>query len=192
MNARMGKVYSSIQPDHEQFIKEQRLFFVGTAGRDGHVNLSPKGYDAFRVLSPNRVAYLDLTGSGNETSAHVLETNRITFMFVAFHGKPLILRLFGDGHAVLPGSGEWDELIGRFPQLPGVRQIIVSDIEIAKTSCGYSVPLYTYEGERSLLIDWAEKKGEEGLTEYRRRNNVHSMDGYLTPIGMKYQQGEFD
>lgn len=184
----MGKVYSCIQPDHEQFIREQHLFFVGTAGRDGHVNLSPKGHDAFRVLSPNKVAYLDLTGSGNETSAHILETNRITFMFVSFQGKPLILRLFGDGQVILPGSGEWGELIGHFPKLPGARQIIVSNVEMVKTSCGFSVPLYTYEGERSLLMDWAEKKGEQGLEEYRSKNNVQSMDGYLTPIGMKYQK----
>jgi Pyridoxamine 5''-phosphate oxidase. len=181
----MGKEYREILPDHAEFIKEQHLFFVGTAGREGHVNLSPKGHDAFRILTPNKVAYLDLTGSGNETSAHLLDTNRITFMFISFQGKPLILRLFGDGQVVLPGSEEWDELAGHFELLPGARQIIVSNIDIVKTSCGFSVPYYAYEGERSLLIEWANKKGEDGLKEYRKNKNARSMDGYPTPIGIE-------
>lgn len=183
----MARIYQQIQPQHEEFIREQHLFFVGTAGRDGHVNISPKGYDTFRILSPNQVAYLDLTGSGNETSAHLLKTNRITFMFISFEGKPLILRLFGDGRVVLPGSGEWNELADRFPALPGARQIVVSTIDIVKTSCGFSVPFYSFEGERSALSEWAEKQGEEGLKDYRRNKNEESMDGFPTPIGMASQ-----
>jgi hypothetical protein len=182
----MGTVYDSIKPDHETFIREQHLFFVGTAAPDGHVNLSPKGHDVFRILSPNRVAYLDLTGSGNETSAHLSVLDRITFMFVAFEGKPLILRLYGRGKVVLPDTEEWEVLAPRFELMPGHRQMIVADIDIVKTSCGFSVPFYSYEGERETLLQWAGNKGEEKLTEYRKAKNATSMDGILTPIGKKF------
>jgi hypothetical protein len=188
--SQMGTVYASMLPEHQSFIKDQHLFFVGTAGRSGHVNLSPKGHDVFRILSPNKVAYLDLTGSGNETSAHLTETNRITFMFVAFQGKPLILRLYGTGTVVLPSDKAWSEYIVHFQELPGARQIIVSDVDIVKTSCGFSVPLYSFEGERTLLLDWATKQGEDGLTDYRKRKNSESMDGIITPIGKEFLKSE--
>lgn len=181
----MGKVFDSLLPEHEAFIKEQHLFFVGTAGADGHVNISPKGYDVFRILSPNKVAYLDLTGSGNETSAHLSATNRMTYMFVSFSKVPLILRLYGDGDVILPGTSEWKEVKGHFDVLPGTRQIIVSDIHAVKTSCGFSVPFYEFAGERSLLADWADKQGEDKLEEYRAKKNTVSMDGIVTPIGKK-------
>ncbi|REE84391.1 pyridoxamine 5'-phosphate oxidase [Paenibacillus taihuensis] len=183
----MGTAYSTILPEHESFIREQKLFFVGTAAEDGHVNLSPKGYDAFRILSPNKVAYLDLTGSGNETSAHLSAVNRITYMFVAFDGKPLILRLYGTGQVVLPTSPEWDEVAAHFTLYPGYRQIIVSEIEIVKTSCGFSVPYYSYEGERDQLLNWATNHGEEKLIDYRKRKNSASMDGFPTPIGKAFE-----
>ncbi|MBO7748440.1 pyridoxamine 5'-phosphate oxidase family protein [Paenibacillus sp. MWE-103] len=179
----MGKTYASMLPEHESFIRAQKLFFVGTAASNGHVNISPKGYDAMRVLSPNRIAYLDLTGSGNETSAHLTENSRITFMFIAFDGKPLILRLYGTGRVVLPESAEWADLALHFALLPGYRQIITAEIDLVKTSCGYGVPFYAYEGERSLLLDWANHKGEEELQRYRQTKNAVSMDGILTPIG---------
>ncbi|MBO9600149.1 MAG: pyridoxamine 5'-phosphate oxidase family protein [Cohnella sp.] len=173
----MGTSYPAILPEHDAFIKAQKMFFVGTAAPTGHVNISPRGYDSFRILSPNQVAYLDLTGSGNETSAHLSVSSRITFMFMAFEGKPLILRLYGEGRVVLPGSEDWDGLSSRFELLPGYRQIVVADIDIVKTSCGFSVPLYTYEGDRSLLLDWATNKGEEQLIDYRKKKNSVSMDG---------------
>lgn len=173
----MGTSYSSILPEHDAFIKAQKMFFVGTAAPTGHVNISPRGYDSFRVLSPNQVAFLDLTGSGNETSAHLSVIRRITFMFMAFEGKPLILRLYGEGRVVLPGSEDWNELSTRFELLPGYRQIVVADIDIVKTSCGFSVPLYSYEGDRSLLLDWANNKSEEQLVDYRKKKNSVSMDG---------------
>ncbi|WP_090572940.1 pyridoxamine 5'-phosphate oxidase family protein [Paenibacillus sp. OV219] len=182
----MGTAYSTILPEHEQFIREQKLFFVGTAAQEGHVNLSPKGHDAFRILSPNQVAYLDLTGSGNETSAHLSAVNRITFMFVAFEGKPLILRLYGTGKVILPSSPEWEDIAAHFNLYPGYRQIIVSDIDIVKTSCGFSVPYYSYEGERDLLLKWATNQGEENLIDYRKRKNSESMDGFVTPIGKEF------
>jgi len=183
----MGKTYSSILPEHESFIQEQKMFFVGTAAANGHVNISPKGYDTFRILSPNKVAYLDLTGSGNETSAHLSENNRITFMFVSFAGKPLILRLYGNGKVILPGSNEWDDFARIFELYPGYRQVIVADIEIVKTSCGYSVPFYSYEGERNVLKDWAINKGEDKLIQYRKEKNSVSMDGIMTPLGKQLQ-----
>lgn len=179
----MGTVYESIKPEHELFINEQKMFFVGSAASTGHVNISPKGHDVFRILSPNKVAYLDLTGSGNETSAHLTESNRLTFMFISFEGKPLILRLYGNGRVVLPSSEEWNEVAGLFDLLPGYRQIIISEIEIVKTSCGFSVPLYSFEGERDVLLKWATNKGEENLIEYRKNKNAVSMDGILTPLG---------
>lgn len=181
----MGKLFSAILPEHEAFICKQRLFFVGTAplSETGHVNISPKGYDTFRILSPNEVAYLDVTGSGNETSAHIAENARITFMFVAFEGAPQILRLFGTGSVVLPGTPRWGELVGLFERIPGARQIICANITEVKTSCGYSVPFFAYSGERDTLRKWAETKGEQGLTDYHRQKNAVSMDGIVTPLG---------
>lgn len=179
----MGKVFESILPEHEKFIKAQHMFFVGTAAANGHVNISPKGHDVFRILSPNKVAYLDLTGSGNETSAHLTESNRITYMFAAFAGKPMILRLYGTGRVLLPNSEEWNDMAGYFELYTGFRQIIVSDIDIVKTSCGYSVPLYSYEGDRDTLLKWATNKGDEKLVEYWKEKNAVSMDGFITPLG---------
>jgi hypothetical protein len=144
--------------------------------------MSPKGLDTFRILDGHRVAYLDLTGSGNETSAHLLENGRITFMFVAFEGQPLILRLFGKGRVVLPEDPEWAGLRPHFPELPGVRQIVVAEIYQVQTSCGFGVPLFTYEGQREKLPKWSEGKGEDGLERYHQERNAVSLDGLPTPI----------
>lgn len=184
----MAKFSDSIQPAHAEFIAHQRMFFVATAplSGDGHINLSPKGLDSFRVVSPTHVAYLDVTGSGNETSAHILENGRITFMFCAFDGPPNILRLYGSGRTVLPGQPEWERYISLFGEAPAIRQVIVADIHKVQTSCGYSVPLYDYTGERDHAIKWAEKKGPEGLELYRAEKNVVSMDGLPTALA---QQG---
>lgn len=181
----MGKVYSSILPKHEEFIKKQRIFFVGSAplSADGHVNLSSKGHDVLRIFSPNEVAYLDLTGSGNETSAHLIDNGRMTFMFLAFEGPPMILRLYGKGKVVLPDSPEWNDMAKHFDILPGYRQIIHAKIETVKTSCGFSVPFYSYMGERDTLQQWAINKSEQGLEEYRKEKNTISMDGIVTPLG---------
>ncbi len=183
----MGKLFSEILPEHAAFIQNQRIFFVGSAPLDaeGHVNLSPKGYDVLRILSPTEVAYLDLTGSGNETSAHVDENGRITLMFMAFEGPPMILRLYGRGRVVLPGTAEWEQMVGHFELLPGARQIIAVTLHAVKTSCGYSVPFYSYTGERDTLQKWAEVKGDDGLLAYHREKNAQSMDGVVTPIGRR-------
>ncbi|MBN1429818.1 MAG: pyridoxamine 5'-phosphate oxidase family protein [Anaerolineae bacterium] len=186
----MAKVYYGITDELQAFIAGQHVFFVGSAplSCEGHVNLSPKGLDSFRILSPHRVAYIDMAGSGNETSAHLLENGRITFMFCAFDGPPNILRLFGTGHAILPDQPEWSDLALHFTMRLGVRQIIVADITRVQTSCGYGVPLYEYAGERDHLIRWAEKKGQAGLDEYQQDHNLVSIDGLPTALGTrKYQ-----
>ncbi|MFN8528399.1 MAG: pyridoxamine 5'-phosphate oxidase family protein [Anaerolineae bacterium] len=179
----MAKTYDHITDSIAAFIAEQPMFFVGTAplSADGHVNLSPKGLDTFRILSSNRVAYLDMTGSGNETAAHLRENGRITFMFCAFKGEPNIVRLYGSGQVILPDTPAWDELFPHFSAITGMRQIITADIHRATTSCGYAVPLMKFERPRDTLIKYWEKKAD-GVSEYQQRNNMHSIDGLPTPF----------
>ncbi len=180
----MAKCFDRITDELQAFIAAQQMFFVATAplSPTGHVNVSPKGLDSFRVLSPHRVAYRDLTGSGNETSAHLQENGRITFMFCAFQGEPKILRLYGQGRTVLPDQPEWEGLVEVFPAIAGTRQIIVADIERVQTSCGFAVPLYEYVDQRDVLVNWAEKKGKPGVTQYWREKNQISIDGLPTPV----------
>lgn len=180
----MGKFYQQIEPPHKAFISEQKLFFVATAplSENGRINLSPKGLDSFRVLSENRVAYMDLISSGNETSAHTLENGRITFMFCAFDAKPNILRLYGKGFTVLPSSELWEEYAVYFTIYPSTRQIIVADIDLVQTSCGYGVPLYEYVGERDIHFKWADTKGAAGLKAYLNEKNLKSLDGLPTNL----------
>ncbi|OOQ61138.1 pyridoxamine 5'-phosphate oxidase family protein [Mucilaginibacter pedocola] len=180
----MAKFFEEIGPRHREFIEAQKIFFTASAplSGDGHVNLSPKGMDAFRVLSPNKVAYMDINGSGNETSAHLLENGRITIMFCAFDGPPNILRLYGKGYTVLPGTSEWDELSPLFHLPLSSRQIIVTNVDIVQTSCGYGVPFYDYKGERDQAIKWAENKGEEGIEKYQAEKNRISLDGLPTAM----------
>lgn len=187
----MGKLHDSIKPAHREFIEKQHLFFVATAplSANGRVNVSPKGLDCFRVLSDHRVAYMDLISSGNETSAHTLENGRITIMFCSFEGAPLILRLYGRGHTILPGSPQWEEYAPHFTIYPSTRQIIVAEIDLVQTSCGFGVPLYTYAGERDIHFEWAEQKGKEGLAGYIRQNNLESLDGLPTSIGLQESKG---
>jgi Pyridoxamine 5'-phosphate oxidase len=181
----MGKFFAAILPAHQQFIQKQHLFFVATAplSADGHINLSPKGMDSFRVLSDTKVAYLDVIGSGNETSAHTLENGRITFMFCSFVGAPNILRLYGKGRAVLPGNPEWADLAPHFTVPVNVRQIFVAEIDMVQTSCGYGIPLFEYTGERTIMADWVAKKGEDGLKNYILQKNIESIDGLKTNHG---------
>ncbi len=180
----MAKLFDRITDDLCHFITAQQMFFVATAplGSTGHVNLSPKGFDSFRMLSPTRVAYLDVTGSGNETSAHLQENRRITLMFCAFQGPPKILRLYGRGYTVLPEDAEWDALSAEFTLLPGTRQIIVADLDRIQTSCGMGVPLYEPVTQREGLVTWATQKGAAGLQDYHRQNNRVSIDGLPTPL----------
>ena len=181
----MARTYPTITDELRAFIEAQQLFFVATAplAANGHVNVSPKGLDCLRVLGPLRVAYLDLTGSGNETSAHLRENGRVTLMFCAFQGPPRILRLYGTGATALPGSPTWAELRPLFPDHPGARQVIVADVTRVQTSCGFGVPLYDYAGQRETLLRFAETKGEHGLEDYRQQKNARSIDGLTTPLG---------
>jgi Pyridoxamine 5'-phosphate oxidase len=178
----MAQRFDSLSEKHIGFISEQKMFFVGTAMADGHVNVSPKGMDSFRVLGNKRVAWLNVTGSGNETAAHVQQSPRMTIMFCGFSGDPLILRLYGTARAIHQGDTEWDELFALFKPLPGARQIFDVTLDLVQTSCGFGVPFYTYEGEREMLSDWATKKGEPGIRQYWADKNQVSLDGIPTRI----------
>jgi len=175
----MARSYQSVPDDIAAWIARQHLFFVATApsGSDGHVNVSPKGYDSFRILDPSTVAYLDLTGSGVETIAHLRDNGRITVMFCAFQGPPRIVRLYGRGSVILPGDDRWSDLAEPFPELPGARSVIVVDVERVSSSCGYSIPLLDYAGERPTLLEWAERKGPDGVAAYQADKNATSIDG---------------
>lgn len=179
----MGKFFDAISPELASFIEEQPMFFVGTAplASSGHVNLSPKGLDTFRILSPTQVAYLDLTGSGNETAAHLQENGRITFMFCSFGKTPRILRLYGRGRVVPLDSAEWPDWAERFPPLPGTRQVVVGEIERVQTSCGFGVPLMDLVAPRETLVRSAEAKSPEALRAYWRQKNARSLDGLPAP-----------
>lgn len=179
----MATQYSQLDPVHRDFIARQHIFFVASAADGARINLSPKGLAGMRVLDERTACYLDLTGSGNETAAHLRADGRLTFMFCAFEGAPLILRLYGRGRVALRGSAEYARVLadafgGAEPV--GARQIVILDIDLVQTSCGYGVPHYVYQDERPSLVRWAESKGEEGLAAYRREKNARSMDGLET------------
>ena len=178
----MARFYPALDDKHIAFIGAQKIFFTATAPADGRINLSPKGMDSLSVLDDKRVAYLDLTGSGNETAAHLKHNGRMTLMFCSFDAGPLILRLYGRGRAIRRQDAEWAALRAHFSALPGERQIIVLDIDSVQTSCGYAVPLYDYHSERETLARWAEKKGPIGLLDYWREKNRVSIDGLLTGL----------
>ncbi len=173
----------------QAFIAEQKMFFVATAPRQGRISLSPKGMDTFRCLSPNRVAYLDFTGSGNETAAHLLDDGRLTVMFCCFGSKPNILRLYGQGRTVQRDDADWAELAALFELLPGVRQIIVQEVDSVQTSCGFGVPLFDWVGERDTLRRSCEAKGEQGMADYQRQKNQISIDGLPTGLVVEEVEG---
>ncbi|MBF0529336.1 MAG: pyridoxamine 5'-phosphate oxidase family protein [Deltaproteobacteria bacterium] len=178
----MGKQYQELSEQLIQFIAAQKIFFVGTATADSRINVSPKGMDSFRVLSNYRVIWLNVTGSGNETSAHVQKDRRMTIMFCAFEGPPLILRLYGSARVIHKNDEDWQELFAYFNPLPGARQIFDLSIELVQTSCGMAVPYYTYESDRELLSEWTKKKGDAGLKKYWEEKNQLSIDNIPTNI----------
>jgi len=175
----MGKVVEALDADLVSWIEAQHVFFVATApsGDEGHVNLSPKGHDTLRVLDDGTLAYLDLTGSGAETIAHLRQNGRITLMWCAFEGPPRIVRVHGRGEVLVPGDADFESLAPRFPELPGMRSIIRVVAERVSTSCGYSIPRMGYEAERDTLVRWAERKGPEGIAAYHDEKNRRSIDG---------------
>lgn len=175
----MGKEYERLSDEHRRWIGEQHMFFVATAPLGGgHVNMSPKGYDTFRILNDRAVAYLDLTGSGIETIAHLRENERLTIMFCAFEGRPRILRLYGRGSAVLHDDAGFASAAEPWSPLhPGARSVVRLEIDIVRSSCGYSIPFMDYAGERETLAEWAERKGPDGIEKYWDERNDVSIDG---------------
>ena len=178
----MGQHATALTAEQIRFIGEQKIFFVGTATADSRVNVSPKGMDSLRVLGDTRVVWLNLTGSGNETAAHVQQLPRMTLMFCAFEGKPSILRLYGTATVIQAGEPGWSELFPLFEPLPGARQIFDLSVELVQTSCGMAVPRYVYKSDRQDLSRWAARKGQEGLARYWQRKNRRSLDGLPAPI----------
>ncbi|TVT55385.1 MAG: pyridoxamine 5'-phosphate oxidase family protein [Sedimenticola thiotaurini] len=178
----MGQRYNEIPQKVMTFIQNQKVFFVGTAAADGRVNISPKGMDSLRVIDSQRVLWLNVTGSGNETAAHVAELPRMTLMFCAFEGNPMILRLYGTARVIHTYDEEWERLYPLFNPTPGVRQIFDLSVDLVQTSCGMGVPFYDYAGERDQLMAWTVKKGDEGIRDYWQEKNQQSLDGKPTFI----------
>lgn len=181
----MAKRLQRIDAPLREFIANQRIFFNASAAAEGRVNLSPRDVKSLRVVDENTVVYIDLTGSGNETAAHLQANGRLTLMFCAFEGAPMILRLFGTGRVLRRGSPEFGAILAQHfdnKEQPGTRQMIVLTVELVQTSCGYNVPKFDYQGERDTLIRWAEKKGPAGLESYRREKNLRSIDGLPTGL----------
>ncbi len=181
----MGKQFPGLDANHREFISRQRIFFAASAAPDARVNVSPRGTDAFAVIDERTVVYLDRTGSGNETAAHLKADGRLTIMFCAFDGPPNIMRLYGRGEVLRRGSRAYAELLESAfggVESSGARQIVRLDVELVQTSCGYGTPLFDYRGERPSLDNWARSKGEDGLEAYRRENNLVSIDGLPTGL----------
>ncbi len=178
----MAEFFDHTPENLQAFIAEQKMFFIATASASGRISLSPKGMDTFRCLGTKRAAYLDLTGSGNETAAYLKADGRATIMFCSFDHRALILRLYGKGRVVRPGDPEWNGLIGKFPAIPGTRQIMLFDIDSVQTSCGYAVPEYELKQERKTLVKWTEGKSEDELHAYRQQKNAVSIDGFDTGL----------
>lgn len=175
----MGRSFATIPAHLSPWMEAQPVWFVASAplGGDGRVNVSPKGGDSFRVLDESTVAYLDLTGSGAETIAHVRENGRLTIMFCAFEGKPNIVRLYGRGEVLLDGDADFADLAARFADNPGRRSIIRLHVDRVSTSCGFAVPFMDYVGPRSTLDEWAQRQGADGIADYHEAKNQHSIDG---------------
>jgi len=178
----MGDRYEKLSDKHIEFINRQHLFFVGTAGREGRVNVSPKGLDTLRVLDDSTIVWLNLTGSGNETAAHVLENQRMTLMFCSFDRQPLILRLYGQAQVIHPRDERWSELASQFADYNGARQFFELHIELVQTSCGFGVPYFEYQGERPTLSDWTDRRTPDEVEAYWHEKNVRSLDGRDTGI----------
>lgn len=178
----MGRQFSEIRPAIQDFIENQKMFFVATARSTGRVNVSPKGMDTFRVINENKIVWLNLTGSGNETAAHLLENNRMTIMFCSFEEMPMILRLYGSATIFHERDIEYQEHISLFNDYTGARQIIVMNVEMVQTSCGYAVPFMEFSSERTQLEESADKKGREGIKDYWQKKNTKSIDGFETNL----------
>jgi len=178
----MGQLFEALSPRHVAFIEAQKIYFVGTAAEEGTVNLSPKGGDSLRILDAHTLAWLNLTGSGNESAAHLLQNPRMTVMFCAFEGAPMILRAYGQARVLHRGDPDWEAALVRFPASVAARQIFLLEIERVQTSCGMSVPLFDYQGDREDLANWSARQGKEGIEAYWRKKNQLSLDGVESEI----------
>ncbi|MCP3971738.1 MAG: pyridoxamine 5'-phosphate oxidase family protein [Rhodobacteraceae bacterium] len=178
----MAKQFPCLDKRLQGFIEAQHIYFTATAAAQGRVNLSPKGMDSLRVLGPTRILWLNLTGSGNETAGHLLQSNRITLMWCSFTAKPMILRAYGSARPVHPRDTDWGPLYAHFPAHPGARQIFDMDIDLVQTSCGYSVPFFDHRGHRDTLDTWANDKGAKGLRAFQEEKNLTTLDG--APTGL--------
>ncbi len=181
-SAPVAEQFTSFSQEHVAFIEAQQMFFVATAAPEGRVNVSPKGQESLRVLGPNEIVWLNLTGSGNESAAHVRASGRITLMWCAFAGPPRILRVYGSAEAVHPRHPLWSRYADLISPPVGARQYFRVDVDLVQTSCGYAVPLYQYQEQRKALTLWAEKRGPEGIAEYWSERNVRSIDGFPTGV----------
>ena len=177
--------FNHLTDDLQKFIKEQKIFFVGTATSEGLINISPKGLESLKVIDKNRILWMNLTGSGNESAAHTQENPRMTLMFTSFERKPLILRVYGEAKTIHRLDKNWDVLSSNFPESDGSRQIFDLKISLVQTSCGYAVPFYDFKGERDILTNWNEKAGEKDIQKYWKENNAKSLDGIETNIEKK-------
>ncbi len=189
----MSQKFAALEPQHKDFIARQKIFFVASAAPEGRVNVSPKGMASFAVLGDNAVAYLDCTGSGNETRAHLIALPRLTIMFAAFDGDPVILRLYGRGQSFLRGGADYEALIPHFEEMAGARQIVRLDVDLVQTSCGMAVPYFDYRGERENLVRRWTRQGLANLRKYWGKKNMASVDGLpteLTPEAMLPQAAE--
>jgi len=178
----MARRYEQLQSQHIEFIKKQHIFFVATAGAEGRINLSPKGMDSLRVLDSHTIAWLNYTGSGNETSVHVQDNGRMTIMFCSFEKEPMIMRLYGQAKVIHPRDSAWQETSALFKEYIATRQFFILDVDLVQTSCGFSVPFFEYQGERELLVECSEKKGKQGIEEFWQERNQISLDGLETNI----------
>jgi len=178
----MAVKFDSINKEHKAFIEAQKMFVIGSAGAEGFINVSPKGMDSFRIIDENTVVWLNYTGSGNETSAHVQENGRMTVMFNSFDKAPLILKLYGIATVIHESDDRWDEMSAHFESSDGTRQFFEMKVELVLTSCGYAVPKYEFKGERNTLKKWMDQKGREGIKEYWAENNVETLNGVETNV----------
>lgn len=178
----MAQQFDTLSDELIEWIGQQHLFFVGTAARDGRVNVSPKGQDSLRVVNAREVVWLNLTGSGNETAAHLLDSNRMTLMWCAFDGLPRILRLYGSAETVHPRDEEWEACARLISPPVGARQYFRMHVDLVQTSCGYAVPLLDFVDDRQVLSQWAEKRGNDGIRDYWLEKNRVSLDGAPTGI----------
>lgn len=181
----MAKQFAGFEDEHTAFVRAQHVFFVATATADGRINLSPKGGDALRIIGANRILWRNITGSGNETAGHLLQSARMTLMWCSFTERPIILRAFGTARTVHRACDDWDTLNGHFPAHAGARQVFDMTVEMVQSSCGYAVPLMDFVSDRSTLDQWSDNYGAQNMPTYWREKNQTTIDGHPTGIPTK-------